>query len=345
MLSNKNINRLFEALTPKTEQKEKMLHNILAQSRNESKKYSGFTPVKRLRPVVLAAVLMVCLTTTAVAAAYMGLDKAFLKFLNPLNDEQAKYLSNGAYVVDKQVANEDGILTIKQVIGDSNLTYILMDFTAPEGTVLNAARYRFLDTFMSNTGQNSRSTGFNVLDDENPNDNKISLVMSIFTKNSIAGQTVRFIFNDLQAADPLPGIFETVLSGPWETTFKLDFKEYSNLYEVDQKVDMFGYEAVLKSISVSPIAISLKIESGFLKGINEASGGFKEIGENEYLDNYPITINYKDGTSETTSIFTGLTVTDNLIDEIFSVKTFENVINDRAIASFVFFDKEIPISN
>jgi len=55
-----------------------------------------------------------------------------------MNDEQAEYLSNGAYVVDKQVANENGTLTVKQVIGDSNLTYILMDFVAPEGTVLNS---------------------------------------------------------------------------------------------------------------------------------------------------------------------------------------------------------------
>ncbi|MEC0229301.1 hypothetical protein [Paenibacillus alba] len=341
-MSNKNINRLFEALTPTTEQNEKMFQNILAQSQNENTRRRGFAPVKRARSVVLAAVLMVCLTTTAFAAAYTGLDKTFLKFLSPVNNEQADYLSNGAYMVDKQVANENGSLTIKQVIGDSNLTYILMNFTAPEGTVLNAARYRFEDNMIT-TDQVYQSIGFKVLDDGNPVDNKISLVMNIMTKNSIAGQTVHFKFKDLQAADPLPGIFKTVIPGSWETAFKLDFKEYSYLYQIDQNITMFGYGALLKTISVSPISISLKIESGSLNEINEAAGRLKEIGQNEYSDNYPITINYKDGTSETTSIFTGLHVLDYLNDQMHTIKTFEHVINDKEIASIVFFDKEIPI--
>lgn len=342
-MSNKNMNRLFEALTPKTEQKEKMFRNILAQSRNENTRHGGFTPVKRLRSAVLAAVLMVCLTTTAFAAAYMGLDEAFIKFLNPVNKEQSEYLSNGAYVVDKQVANENGSLTIKQVIGDSNLNYILMDFTAPEGTVLNAARYRFKDT-MFNTNQEI-STGFKVLDDGNSNDNKISLVMSILTENSIAGQTVHFKFKDIQAADPLPGIFETVIPGSWETTLKLNFKEYSKLYKVDQDISMFGYRAVLKSISVSPISITLKIESESTEEISKADGGLKEIGKYKHSDNYPITINYKDGTSETTSIFNGIRRIDHLNQQILTIKSFENVINDKEIASIVFFDKEVPIKN
>ncbi|MBE1445824.1 DUF4179 domain-containing protein [Paenibacillus sp. OAS669] len=340
-MSNIHINRIFEALTPKPEQKEKMFENILVQSQNENTSYRGFTPVKRLRSAILAAVLMVCLTTTAIAAAYMGLDEAFLKFLNPVNKEQAQYLSNGAYMVDKQVANENGSLTIKQVIGDSNLTYLLMDFTAPEGTVLNAARYRFEEP-MINTNQ-SFSTGFKVLDDGNPNDNKIRLVMSIMTKNSIAGQTLHFEFKNVQAAEPFPGIFETVIPGSWETTFKLDFKEYSTLYQINQDMDMFGYPAVLKTISISPISISLKIESSSLKEINEAAGRLKEIGKNEYLDNYPITIKYKDGTSETTSIFTGMHLLDYLNDKMLTIKAFENVINDKEIASIVFFDKEIQL--
>lgn len=338
-----NINRLFEALTPKTEQKEKMFHNILAQSQSENTTHRGFAPVKRLKSVVLAAVLMVCLTTTAYAAVYMGLDEAFLKFLSPANHEQVQYLSNGAYVVDKQVVNEKGTLTIKQVIGDSSLTYILMDFTAPEGTELNAARYRFKYPEID-TDQHYYGTGFEVLEDGNPNDNKISLVMSIMTKNSIAGQPAHFIFNDLQAADPFLGEFETVIPGAWETDVKLDFKEYSNVYKIDQTITMFGYKAVLKTVSVSPISISLKIESNSLEEINEAAGKLKEIGENEYLDYYPVTINYKDGTSETTNILNGLHLLETGIGRMLTIKTFENVINDKEIASIVFFDKEIPLA-
>ncbi|WP_144942007.1 DUF4179 domain-containing protein [Paenibacillus sp. 32O-W] len=342
MRNRSHIHQLFEALAPKTEQKEKMLQNILVQSRNEKIRHRGFAPVKRLRSAVLAAVLMAGLTTTAFAAAYMGLDEAFLKFLNPVNHQQAQYLSNGAYVVDKQVTNENGTLTIKQVIGDSNLTYILMDFSAPEGTVLDAARYRFLDNDIT-TRQNFQSVGFKALDDGNRSDNKISLVMSVMTRNSIAGQKVHLRLKDLQAADPLPGIFETIIPGTWETEFKLDFKDYSTLYPVNQNITMYGYEAVLKSISVSPISITLKVDSSYLEEINEAAGELKEIGDNKHLDNFPITINYADGTSETTAIFSGLYLSEHISEQILMIKTFENVINDKEIASIVFFDKEIPI--
>lgn len=322
-----------------------MLHTILEQSRDNNVKQSGFAPVKRLRTLVLAAIMIVCLTTTAFAAAYIGLDEAFLKFLKPVDGEQAQYLSNGAYAVDETVTNKNGSLTIKQVIGDSNLTYILMDFTAPEGFVLNAKRYRFLNPNI-NAGSGSFGTDFHMLEDGNSNDNKISLVMSIMTKSSIVGKTVHFTFDELQAADPFPGIFETVISGDWQATVKFDFKEYSNLYEINQNIDMFGYEAILKSIVVSPISISLKIESEYIKEISDANkGSLKEVGENESLDDYPITINYRDGTSETTSIFRGLHLGDLLVGEIFTIKTFENVINDKEITSIVFFDREFSINN
>lgn len=340
-MSNKNINQLLEALTPKTEQKEKMLHHILEQSKGENKRQSGDVLSRRLRPAALAAVLIICLTTTAFAAAYMGLDETFMKFLNPVNHEQAEYLSNGAYVIDKQVENKNGTLKIKQVIGDSNLTYILMDFSAPEGTVLDAARYRFLEYSLT-TNQSYQSVGFEVLSDGNRNDNNISLVMSIMTKNAIAGQNVHFELQDLQAADPLPDTFTTVISDVWETDFKLDFKDYSTSYEVNKNISMFGYSAVLQTISVSPISISLKLESRSMKEINEAAGTLKEIGVNQYLDNYPITIKYRDGTSETTSLFNGLHLTENGT-QLLTIKQFENVINDKEIESIVFFDKEIPI--
>ncbi|GGA04985.1 hypothetical protein GCM10008018_58650 [Paenibacillus marchantiophytorum] len=37
---------------------------------------------------------------------------------------------------------------------------------------------------------------------------------------------------------------KTVIPGSWETAFKLDFKEYSNLYQIDHNITMFGYEAL-----------------------------------------------------------------------------------------------------
>ncbi|GLI04373.1 hypothetical protein YDYSG_04030 [Paenibacillus tyrfis] len=349
-MSDKHINRLFEAFAPNTEQKEKMLQNILVQSQNENKRRRELAPVKRWRPAILCAILIGCLTSTALAAAYMGLDEAFLKFLKPVNQEQAQYLSNGAYVINKQVENENGTLTIKQAIGDSNTTYILMDFTAPKGTVLNAARYRFELPHLTydEAGRDKlwSSYGYQVLDDGNPNDNKISLVMSIGTDNSIAGKTVDFSVENLQAINPLTNNFETVIPGYWGTTLKLDFKDTSRLYQMDQDITLYGYKAVFKTISISPISMTLKVDSNYLEEINNFTLGLRqEDGEGAYLDHFPITINYKDGTSETTNLLTGSTIKDLMTGQMITTKSFKNLINDKEIASVVFFDKEIPIKD
>ena len=343
-MNDEKLKRLFERLAPTDEQKERMYRNLLTPSRNEPPKRRALAPAKRVRFSILAAALTVLLTTTAFAAAYRGLDETFLKFLSPANSEQAEYLSDGAYAIDKRVANEQGTLILKQAIGDGNLTYILMDFIAPEGTALNAARYRF-ENPNTTTDESFHSTGFRKLDDEDPNDNKIGLVMILMTENSLEGQTARFRFTNLQAADPYPGVFETVVAGTWEIAFKLDYKNYSTVYLPNRKIDLYGYEAVLKSISVSPISIALKIDSEFVKEIGEASGKQREIGLNEYEDEYPVTINFKDGTSEKTGIFTGLHLGDLLSRRILTIKTFEKVINDKEIASIVFFGAEIPIDD
>lgn len=78
--------------------------------------------------------------------------------------------------------------------------------------------------------------------------------------------------------------------------------------------------------------------------IYEAAGPLKEIGVNQHLDNFPITIKYQDGTSETTNLFNGVHLMENGT-QLFTIKMFENVINDKEIESIFFFDKEITIHN
>jgi len=346
-MSNDKMKRLFEAAAPEPtdEQKARMYRNLLAHSRSENTELRRRgVPTRRTRFAVMAALLTVLLTTTALAAAYRGLDDIFLKFLGPATPEQAAYLSDGAYTIDKQVTNGDGTLILKQVIGDGNLAYILMDFIAPEGTALNAARYRFEDP-NTTTDESFHGTGFKLLDDGNPNDNKISMVMSVMTENSLEGQSARFRFTNLQGAGPFPGIFKTVIAGAWEAEFKLDFKAYSSLYQPNRKIDLYGHEALLKSVSVSPISIALKIESKFAKEIGEAARERRESGQDEEADEYPITIHYTDGTSETTGLFSGLHLNDLLSRQILTIKTFDRVINDKEISSVVFFGAEIPIDS
>lgn len=340
----KAVHRISKILEPTEEQKERMLSNILNKHKNETTKKRGLSPTKRLKPALVAAVVAVCLlTTTVFAAAYMGLDPNFLAFLKPSSQEQAEYLANGAYIVDKQVKNKNGALDIKQVIGDSNVTLILMDFTAPKGTVLNQAHYSFKDIDID-FGSGFANYEIISMKDGNVNDNKISLVLRVKTNDSLTGQKIYLKLTDFGSSDTWPGELTTLFPGEWKTSFQLDFKNYSTDYQVDKKIKMFDHEAKIKTISVSPVSVTLKIESNFAEEISKASGNWEILGENKYSDPYPITINYKDGTSETTNIFHGMKDISFSLGEMLFVKTFENVINDKEIKSIVFFGTEIKIA-
>ena len=321
-----------------------MFNNILEKQQGELTKKKGVVPVKHFRSALVAAVVAICLvTTTAFAASYMGLDVGFLHFLKPSSEEQAEYLANGAYIVDKRVKNKNGTLDIKQVIGDSNVTLILMDFTAPKGTVLNRAHYSFEEIDID-FGNGFAGYGINSLEDENTNDNKISMVMEIHTNDSLMGKKFHIRLENLISSDTLPGEFTKEISGTWRTSFKLAFKNYSTDYQINQTIQMFGHDATIKTISISPISVTLKLESSLVKQIDEAAGNWEVLGGNTYSDIYPIAINYQDGTSETTDIFDGMHHLDHS-GKILFIKTFEKVINDRAIKSITFFDTEIQIAS
>jgi len=350
-LGKNNLKELSEALNPTTEQKERIFCEILEKAENGIAQRRGFASVKRLRPALVAVVVCCLITTTAFAAVYLGLDMKFLNFLNPSSNEQVEYLANGAYVVDKQIVNKNGTLKIKQVIGDSNLTYILMDFIAPEGVVLDDDLYRFepcnVDVDIYNGTYGYR---FRTLEDENPNDNKISLVMEIHTEESLMGGKIKFVAEALEGSPNLPKTYEesllmpkSIISGNWETSFMLNFKDYSTTYELNREIMLYGYKATLQSISVSPISIAIKVESPYTKEIHNASS-LEPVEFNTFLDEFPITINYKDGTQVTTIYHSGTTHGKYGKNETFLLKTFENVINDKEIESIVFFDVIIPIN-
>ncbi|RCX22562.1 hypothetical protein DFP94_101142 [Fontibacillus phaseoli] len=345
-MNENRLKGLFESLKPKEEHKDTLFQALSAKGEQAEKRMP--IPWRHVRTAMLATAMMIgFITTTAYAAAYFGLDMKFLNFLKPSDSEQERYLQNGAYVVNKQVANKNGTLEIKQIIGDGHLIYILMDFTAPEGTVLNAERYRFEgDLDWDSAGSSSAGYDFALLDDGNSEDNKISLVMSyLVTDQTAPGQEVTLLVENLEGAEAFPDEYETVISGSWETRLKLDYKNISTQHRVDKKLTLYGYEATWSSISVSPISVTLKVSSTFTKQISEAaSESWKEIGLNEYSDHYPMIIRYQDGTSETTSVFTGMVVADHLSETITIVKTFTPLINDKQIETIEFFGTVIPMN-
>lgn len=343
-MTERQAAQCVKLLNPGEEQKGRMWRGIL-------KERCGGSPVRRMprRAVrfqtVLTTLVLVCLllTTTAVAAEYLGLDLDFLTFLRPNGEEQAAELAQGAYTVDESVSNESGTVTVKQVVGDSNVLHVLLEFTAPAGTVLDQARYRFADSDFD-AGLSSFSWDFSKVEDENSGDNRVSMVLSVLTESLGERNAVRLRLSDLQAAGPFPAEFHTVCSGEWELSFSLDYREYSGDQPVDLPVTMFGFPATVKSVSVSPISLSLKLESTAVENISQRGREAREeLGPNRYRDGYPVTLHFRDGTSLTTEIFTGFVHADFLNEKLLIIKTFDEAISHKEVCSITFFGAEIPV--
>ncbi|WP_353093142.1 hypothetical protein [Tissierella praeacuta] len=89
--------------------------------------------LKKLLPLV--AVFTIIISTTALA--YTGVDFSFLKYLNEKNIVNESLIGDIGvddyiYNIDKEIANKNGILHIKQVIMDEDTIFLYMSFEGKE---------------------------------------------------------------------------------------------------------------------------------------------------------------------------------------------------------------------
>lgn len=317
-----------DRLNPTEEQKARMLRGI-----REKHERLHAPRHKVLQTALIAAVFCILIGTSAFAAVSFGLMDGLRTFLQPATPEQAELLAQGAYVVDKIDRNPNGTLEVKQVIGDSNLVYLLLEFTAPEGTVLDLDGYRFNGSL--DAGRHTTGAGFVKIADADENDNLITLVMCAPTRAPIAGKHAKLKLSDLEGAN-MGADYQTVLTGSWSVSFPLDFEDCSITYPVAQTLSAEGYDITLQSISISPLSVTLRANSPYTREISQS------LNEKyaPYSDNsprwFPVTIHYADGSTETSSRSVRMGSTsemNHLSGDILDIITFDSLINSKTIDS------------
>lgn len=315
----------------------------LLQMKNGLKKQ----PNRRMPKYAVAAACVFVVFTTTVFALTL-LDADFTRFLKPHDDEQTQYLANGAYIVDEISESETGSIYVKQVIGDSNLTYVLFDFVAPKETVLNDYKYYFYSDDIE-TDFSECVYGIYQLPDDNSADNIVSFVCHIMTENkTLQGSEIKMDLNNLASyetedayhADNRYSNYEkhgAVATGNWSVVFDANFKSYSEPKFVNQEIEIGGYKVTVQDISISPISVTIRSFTEFSHEVND----FVQNKETVEHDNFPIKINYDDGTFESTLDFMGASSVDHNTGIITTIKRFDGVINVKEIASIEFFGKAI----
>ena len=281
------------------------------------------------------------LTTTAFAAKVMGLDWRLLDFLGA--GEQAETIIAGAQVVNKTVRNADSSLTVREVLGDRNNMYILLNFTAPEGTALDAYGYRFRGGHLKiGAGGGWYSSGYTKLEDADSEDNSLDLVLMVTTDGISTGETMTMELTDLEAAAGYGEPYVSLgLSGTWKVRFPLDYTDCSrNWTGLWKPVTLYGQEVAVTEVSVSPLSVTVKGSGKNLREVMDAA----RASEGEGF--FPVTLRFRDGTCLTTSSEAGdsyTILTSDMSLDFYTNWTFHKVIDPEQVESIEFFGVSIPV--
>jgi len=313
---------------------------MMEEMERRSRKKRGPARLHWGRMAVAAAVAVCLLGTTAFAAKVTGLDRRLLELLGA--GEQTEALMAGAQVVDKSVKNEGSTLTVREVLGDGNNMYILLNLTAPEGTVLDAYDYRFRIDFLDFEGQNGwQSQGHTKLEDADSADNSLDLVLRVTTDGIPINGTATLELSELESAAGYGEQYLPVdLPGTWKVSFPLEYTDSSRRVSgMWEKTELYGYEAAVTEVSVSPLSVTVK---GSGEGLDEAADAARAAGVEGW---FPVTIHFKDGTSYTTDQEQGDAST-SLVEggkDLYTNWTFHKVIDPEQVESIEFFGTTIPM--
>ena len=221
----------------------------------------------RLRTAAVLAAVIAVLCCTAAAAAALGLDQRLTEYFGA-TAEQEKLLSTAA--VPMNIVKRDGgaVLRIEQVIADRYCAAVLIDFTAPEGTVLDQDYYTF-DRTVSATSKNgaemqAHGIGWKVLPSSTKDETgrHAAILMTIDSMNG------EFNFLGAEVNLTLDGLYrdnlgeELVVPGRWSCTFTLPEADPGRLCTVNEPVEIEGKNAILTTLYVSPLSLTCEIKQG-----------------------------------------------------------------------------------
>ena len=326
--------RLLRAMTEINAQLIQAHDPALAEESATSRKHGP------LRIALIAAAMVVCLlTTTAFAAKMMGLDWRLLDLLGA--GEQAEALIAGAQVVDKTVKDAGSSLTVREVLGDQNNMYILLNFTAPKGTTLDAYAYRFKGSSLTVDSLNGwYFSNCTKLEDADSGDNSLDLVLTMTTDGIFTNGTMTVELKDLEASAGYGKPYVSLnLPGTWKVSFPLEYIDCSRTRTgLREPVTLYGQNVAVTEISVSPLSVTVKGDGEKLREVMDAN---RAAGEEGF---FPVTIRFRDGTYLTTSREAGDNGSTVMPDrEFYTNWTFHKVIDPEQVESIEFFGVSIPV--
>ncbi len=221
----------------------------------------------RLRTTAVLAAVIAILCCMAAAAAALGLDQRLTEYFGA-TAEQEELLSTAAVPMNIVKRDSGAVMRIEQVIADRYCAAVLIDFTAPDGTVLDQDYYAF-DRIVSATSRDgvemdTYGIGWEVLPSstEDETGRHATILMTIHSLKgefNFIGAKVKLTLNGLYRDNCLE---ELVVPGRWSCTFTMPETDPGRLCTVNDPIEIEGKNAVLTTLYISPLSLTCEIKKG-----------------------------------------------------------------------------------
>lgn len=221
----------------------------------------------RLRTTAVLAAVIAILCCMAAAAAALGLDQRLTEYFGATT-EQEELLSTAAVPMNIVKRDSGAVMRIEQVIADRYCAAVLIDFTAPDGTVLDQDYYAF-DRIVSATSRDgvemdTYGIGWEVLPSstEDETGRHATILMTIHSLKgefNFIGAKVKLTLNGLYRDNWLE---ELVVPGRWSCTFTMPETDPGRLCTVNEPIEIEGKNAVLTTLYISPLSLTCEIKKG-----------------------------------------------------------------------------------
>ena len=275
--------REFEPLSE--ERTEALLARTLMKLQKERKKQMNIR--KKVSLLLLAGIIAIG-AVSAGAGAYLRMDGRLIDFLKPASDAQLEQLQPAGTAIGRQVTVNDYTVDVKESIGDNYQIYVLFDVIAPEGTTLDHEQYRFDAVRLWSEKNKSMGYSVDMLQDDQPADNKVSMVLEANCDRSFTKDRVRLDLENLVYYDPETMEDVVVEEGLWQVEFDLEYKDISKTLKVNKPIQIFGGEATLRSVSISPLSVTAEVKGPAVRKYDD------QLPEDDGLED--IRIQLRDGT-------------------------------------------------
>ena len=274
----------------------------------------------------------------ASAAAWFQMDKDLARELGAKGDQVQGV---GGTSIQTSRESEGWTLTVNQAVGDRNCAYLLLDLTAPEGTVLDADYYRLDMCLLEFQKKHSGSWSWSTpLEDPDKTDNKISFLVDMKMDGDLRGAKGTLKASGLKVVwfDPEEkgNDREECLSQlEWELPFWLDYQDEMTTYRPQKTLHVErGFikgDVTVEKVEVGPLSMLIRLsgDEHILRRVDFATGGTPAIGA--------VLLEIKDQAGEAIPVWATSS------GEKDCVATFLPLIDPQQVSALVLDGVEIPL--